>query len=110
MNVRISIRAGEDLDFIYAIIHSRQGDIAADNFIRNAIQATEFIAKNPEAGPHPRWVTRHKTLRFWVISRTNYLIFYFVDETGVSIERVLDGRRDIKRIIEERLENPTDEN
>jgi hypothetical protein len=32
-------------------------------------------------------------LRFWVISRTKYLIFYLVDEEGVGIERILDGRR-----------------
>jgi hypothetical protein len=47
-------------------------------------------------------------LRFWVISRTNFLIYYLPDERGVSIERVLDGRRDVARIIERGREEPPD--
>jgi hypothetical protein len=39
-------------------------------------------------------------LRFWAIGRTNFLIYYLPDENGVSIERVLDGRRDVARIME----------
>ena len=31
----------------------------------------------------------------------NYLIYYEAHETEVSIERVLDGRRDVRRIREE---------
>jgi len=64
-------------------------------------QAVVFLSEHPEAGPHPSWATRHKSLRFWVISKTNFLIYYFSDGYGVSIERVLDGRRDVKRIFEE---------
>lgn len=107
MKPRISARAQDDLDYIYAFIFARQGSDAADRFLQHTIEAVEFLAQNPEACPHPQWATRHKTLRFWVISRTNFLIFYFEDETGVSIERVLDGRRDVKRIIENRLEEPS---
>ena len=65
-----------------------------------AQEAAEFLAQNPLAGPHPKWATRHRAFRFWVISRTNFLIFYLPDENGVSIERVLDGRRDVARVIE----------
>jgi plasmid stabilization system protein ParE len=104
MKLRISARAQHDLDYIYAFIFARQGLDAADRFLQHAMEAVTFLAQNPEAGPHPRWATRHKTLRYWVISRTNFLIFYFEDERGVSVERVLDGRRDVKRIIEQRLE------
>jgi plasmid stabilization system protein ParE len=109
MKVRVSTRARDDLDYIYAFIFARHGCAAADTFLSNARQAVEFLAQNPQAGPHPRWATRHKTLRFWIVSRTNYLIFYFADETGVSIERILDGRRDLKRIIEQRMEGASEE-
>jgi hypothetical protein len=56
--------------------------------------------------PHPVWATKHRTLRFWVISKTNFLIYYLPDEYGVSIERVLDGRRDVARTIELGIEDP----
>jgi hypothetical protein len=37
------------------------------------------------------------------------MIYYQPDEHGVSIERVLDGRRDVARIIELGLEDPPDQ-
>jgi plasmid stabilization system protein ParE len=106
MNARISARAQADLDRIFAYTFVRQGPEKADRFLELAQEAAEFLAKHPLAGPRPRWATRHKTLRFWVISRTNYLIYYLADEREVSIERVLDGRRDVARIIEAAKEDP----
>ncbi len=106
MNPRISVRARNDLDCIYAYIFAEQGQKAADRFLELARDAVEFLSNNPMAGPRPRWATRHKTLRFWVISKTNFLIYYFPHEDGVSIERVLDGRRDVARIIGLGVEGP----
>jgi plasmid stabilization system protein ParE len=100
MKARISARAQTDLERIFAGIYARQGSRAADRFLELAQEAAGFLEQHPLAGPHPRWATRHRTLRFWVISRTNYLIYYLLDDQGVSIERVLDGRRDVARIIE----------
>ena len=100
MKARISARAQSDLELIFAGIYVRQGVRAAERFLELARKSTEFIAQHPLAGPHPSWAIRHRSLRFWVISRTNYLIYYFQDEQGVSIERVLDGRRDVARIME----------
>jgi plasmid stabilization system protein ParE len=45
-------------------------------------------------------------LRFWVISRIHYLIYYLLDDQGVGIERVLDGRHDVARMIELGTEEP----
>jgi plasmid stabilization system protein ParE len=108
MKARISGRAQSDLDCIFARIFLRQGPQAADRFIDLAQEATDFLLRHPLAGPHPKWAIRHKTLRFWVIGRTNFLIYYFPDEAGVSIERVLDGRRDVERIIELGMEDAPD--
>lgn len=108
MKARISARAQSDLDRIYACIYVKQGSRAADRFLELAQKATEFLVQQPLAGPHPRWATRHKTLRFWIISRTNFQIYYLPDEQGVSIERVLDGRRDVARIMELGMEDPPD--
>jgi plasmid stabilization system protein ParE len=108
MKPRISARAQGDLDRIFAYVFARQGPKAADRFLGLAQEAGEFLVQHPLAGPHPKWATRHRTLRFWVISRTNFLIYYLRDERGVSIERALDGRRDVARIIELGKEEPPD--
>ncbi len=108
MIVRTSARASDDLANIYAYIQVHRGAESADRFLNAARHAVEFLAEHPEAGPHPQWTTRHKTLRFWVISKTNYIIYYFAVRDHVSIERVLDGRRDVKRIIDLRKENSGD--
>ena len=56
------------------------------------------MPENPEIGPIVRF-HRHKVSvladnEFW-----NYIIYYSVGEHDVSIERVLDGRRDVQRIL-----------
>jgi len=43
----------------------------------------------------------------WVISGTKYLVFYRTTEASVSIEGVLDGRRDVKRIVKYGIEDPS---
>ena len=106
MNARISTRARDDLDYIFACICARQGTQAGSQFLDLARDAVAFLVQHPGAGPHPRWTTRHSALRFWVISKTNFLIYYFADDDEVSIERVLDGRRDVRRVIEDGLEEP----
>jgi plasmid stabilization system protein ParE len=108
MNARISARAQIDFDCIFARISVRKGPKAAERFLELARESTTFLLQNPLAGPHPNWATRHKGLRFWVISKTKFLIFYLPDEDGISIERVLDGRRDVTRIMELGQEDPLD--
>jgi plasmid stabilization system protein ParE len=105
---RISARARSDLDRIFAFVSVQQGPKAAVRFLELAREAAGFLVQHPLAGPRPRWATRHGTLRFWVISGTNFLIYYLPDEQGVSIERVLDGRRDVARIMELGMEDPPD--
>jgi plasmid stabilization system protein ParE len=66
-----------------------------------------LLAEHPELGPRPGWETRHTKLRLWVISRFHhYLIYYKPKADHVSIERALDGRRDVRRIIEDGVEDP----
>jgi plasmid stabilization system protein ParE len=105
MKARISARAQRDLELIFARICVQQNEKAAERFLALTRKSVEFVAEHPLAGPHPRWATRHRTIRFWVISRTNFLIYYFANEQSVSIERILDGRRDVARIMERGVED-----
>ncbi len=110
MRVRISRKAEADLSHIYAYLLTRASPEAAERFRLDAEKAMAQLGRHPEIGPHPAWPTRHSALRFWVISRTNYIIYYECRPGEVSIERVLDGRRDVHRIIELGIEDePTTE-
>ena len=109
MNARLSGRAQHDIEALYAYIFSTRGADAAEKFLAAVRKAVEFIAQNPYAGPHPTWATHHQSLRFWVIRGTKFLIFYIPDEREVSIERVLDGRKDVVRVLEHGIEEPPEE-
>ena len=100
MRVHISQRAEGDLARIYAYLYQHAYPEVAERFRTNAQSALAQLGRHPEIGPHPGWATRHRSLRFWVISRTPYIIYYEISGDEVSIERVLDGRRDVRRIIE----------
>lgn len=90
--------------------HRRRHPDAAERFKLAAEKALELLGQHPELGPRPGWKTRHPRLRFWVISHfPNYLIYYEPRADAVSIERVLDGRRDVRRIIERSIEHPDPE-
>jgi len=108
MRVVISRRAEDDLTQIYRWLAAQYDPGAAERFPVQAETALAQLGQHPRLGPHPRWATCHKGLRFWVISRTSYIIYYEVREAEVSIERVLDGRRDVRRVIECRIEEPPD--
>ncbi len=109
MRVFISGRAEADLTLIYANLATRYDIDAAERFRARTERALAQLAQHPEVGPHPGWATRHKRLRFWMISKTNYIIYYEPLEERISIERVLDGRRDVHRIIELGIEDAPDE-
>jgi plasmid stabilization system protein ParE len=108
MRVTISRRAEDDLARIYSWLATHYDPAAAESFRVQAEKAMTQLGQHPDLGPHPGWATRHRGLRFWVISRSSYLIYYEFQEDDVSIERVLDGRRDVRRVIESRIQDPPD--
>lgn len=100
MKVIISQLAEEDLVDIFDWIAQSNPD-AAEHFRAEVERALALLGQQPEIGPHPGWKSRHSQLRFWVISRFhNFLIFYEARKDAVQILRVLDGRRQVRRIIE----------
>ena len=100
----ISQKAEDDLARIYSYLTRYDMD-AAERFPIRAENALLLLGQHPDVGPHPAWATQHQQIRFWIISKSNYIIYYESRADSVSIERVLDGRRDVHRIIELGLEN-----
>jgi len=109
MRVVISQRAEGDLALIFAWLATHHELDAAERFRVRAEKALAQLEQHPELGPRPGWTTRHKRLRFWVISRSSYIIYYESRGDEICIERVLDGRRNVRRIIESGLEDEPDD-
>ena len=109
MKVIISGRAEADLSLLYARLALARGEPAAEEFRARVEKALDLLQCHPEAGPQPGWATRHQELRYWVISRTPCVIYYEYRRGEIAIERVLDGRRDVQRIMEARTEEPPPE-
>src|SRR6266852_7778940 len=109
MRLVIAEKAEDDLARIYADLRHRYDLETADHFRMRAEKALKQLGQQPEMGPHPGWATSHQQLRFWVISRTNYIIYYEAQTDQVSIERVLDGRRDVHRVVELGIEESPDQ-
>jgi plasmid stabilization system protein ParE len=109
MKVLISQQAEDDLALLYGRLAFERGLPAAEQFRTRVETALDLLRRHPEAGPHPGWTTRHQDLRFWVISRTPCVIYYEYSPGEIVIERVLDGRRDVRRIMESQIEEPPPE-
>ena len=92
-----------------SFIATRYDIDVAERFRVRAEKALAQVGQHPLLGPHPAWSTRHKRLRFWIVNKTNYVIYYEVVQDAVSIERVLDGRRDVHRIVELGIEDAPEE-
>lgn len=100
MKLAISRWAEDDLVHICGYIAARNPD-AAERFRIEVEKAFRLLTAHPEVGPRPGWETRHSKLRFWVISQfNNFLIYCEADSGKISIERALDGRRDVRRIMD----------
>jgi plasmid stabilization system protein ParE len=109
MTVLISARAEADLARVYADLAIHYDIDAAERFRMRAERALGQLGTHAFLGPHPAWATRHKRLRFWVISKSNYILYYEALQDAVSIERILDGRRDVHRIVELGIEDAAEE-
>lgn len=75
----------------------------AENRAEHAIyEACAFVAEGPSRG-HFRPDLTSRQLRFWTLTRyPNYTIVYRPETVPVQVVAVLHGRRNMRRILEER--------
>jgi plasmid stabilization system protein ParE len=109
VKILISRRAEDDLAGLYTWVAVRHGEQAAELFRERVEEALALLREHPQAGSHPSWATGHEHLRYWIISRTPCVIYYEYRPDEISIERVLHGRRDVRRIVESGLQEPAGE-
>lgn len=87
-----SSRAETDLIEIWGAI-AKEDPSAADRQLDRIDAACEMLARNPHAGPHREDLAHG--LRFYPVG--NYLIFYTLGDSGITVVRVLHGARDYPR-------------
>jgi plasmid stabilization system protein ParE len=98
---RLTPRALDDLDDIWTYIAADSVDAAIR--VESAIlEACESLARHPLLGSKRREITP-LPVRFWVVSRyPNFIAVYRPETKPLQIIAVLHGKRDIKRLMEER--------
>src|SRR5512135_3450828 len=88
-------RADADVDdaLIYYVQESHQ---VADSFLEAVWQAREHISRVPGSGS-PRYgdLLSVPGLRFWLLSKFPYAVFYFERDDHIDIVRVLHTARDV---------------
>jgi plasmid stabilization system protein ParE len=97
---RFTPQAESDLFEVWSYVASQNPE-AADQ-VENAIyEACAFLAEGPMRG-HMRQDLTMSPLRFWTVQRyPNYIIVYDPATSPLQIIRILHGRRDLKRVLDE---------
>jgi len=93
----VSPKADEDIFAVWRYLHARAGIEVANRVEAEIYDAFETLAKNPRLGHKRSDLTSHPVLFFSVYS---YMIVYR-PRPQLEIARVLHGKRNLKRILEE---------
>lgn len=97
--IRVTPAALNDLKEIKSYIENDLANpIAANNVVKRIIKDYSLLETSLYMGPVLSAKIHIKTDFRFIVSG-NYIVFYKVDETYVSIYRILYGRRDYLKII-----------
>jgi plasmid stabilization system protein ParE len=90
-----------DVENIARYYMEQETPATALKFARAVEKTLSLLAMFPEMGsPWESNEPRLQGVRFQNVSRfRNYLIFYRMTEPGLYVERIVDGRRDLERIL-----------
>lgn len=102
-NVQLDIDAEEDLFEIYRYVALNDSVEQADRLFEALKQACYSLRTLPLRGHIPPELQDIGISQFREIRFKPYRIFYSIDRTTVTIHCVLDGRRDMQTLLQERL-------
>jgi len=90
-----------DVENIARYFVDQKTPVTALKFGRAVSKTLELLALFPELGAP--WESKNKRLqrvRFQIVRGfRNYLIFYRLTALGLYVERIVDGRRDLERVL-----------
>lgn len=99
LKLRYTPEARLDIKSIQQYVTQDLGNsIAANRIISKLFKCCSNLTRNPMLGMRLSAKTGRETdLRYIICEK--YLVFYRVDETTISVIRILDGRMDYLRIL-----------
>ena len=95
--------ASRDLEDIYGYIDLHDGRGEADHVLNRIEKALNRLSENPERGAYPKELLDFGLREFREIFFKPYRIIYRVMENKVYVLLVVDGRRDMQRLLQRRL-------
>jgi toxin ParE1/3/4 len=101
--VQLDIEAEDDLFEIYRYVTLNDSVEQADRLIEALKRACYSLRTLPLRGHIPPELQDIGVSQFREIRFKPYRIFYSIDRATVSIHCVLDGRRDMQILLQERL-------
>ncbi len=102
-NVNFTEPAEKDLIEIYTYVFENDGEMNADSLRQSLQSKCNELENFPSRGHILPELISFNTSDFLEIHFKAYRIIYQLQKREVFIYGVLDGRRDIKKILEERL-------
>jgi plasmid stabilization system protein ParE len=99
---QLTLKALDDLDEIWGYIAGDSVDSACR--VESAIfEACEGVARHPMLGSKRSEITP-QPVRFWVVSQfRNFIIVYRPETMPLQVVAILHAKRNIKRLLAERL-------
>lgn len=98
---QFTTQATEDLDEIWWFIAEDNRD-AADRVELEIVATCRRLAKYPFMGTKRQDITAFP-VRFWTVTKfPNYIIVYRPETVPLQVLAILNGKRHLKRVIEER--------
>jgi toxin ParE1/3/4 len=95
----LSAGAAANLKDIWNYIAERN-PAAADKFMREFAKKFQLLANNPKIGrTHDEFI-----LNLCSFPHKDYVIFYFPNENGIEIYRILHSARDVESLFEDFFE------
>jgi len=95
--------ASQDLEEVLAYVAARDGPARADDLFENIVETVAQLTTFPERGNIPRELEALGLSGFRELRYKPYRVIYEIGRTGVIIYGILDGRRDMQSLLQQRL-------
>ncbi len=95
--------ARRDLGSIYDYIAETSSPAHAGRVADRLLELAASPAENPERGSHPLELAALGNLEFRQVVRKPWRLVYGVEEHGVIVYLIVDGRRDMRALLAQRL-------
>jgi len=101
--LRVTIAAKSDLREIFRYIEQHDSPECADKLVNSLEQTITSLAMMPQRGHCPPELYRIGVREFLEIHFKPYRIVYSIRGNDVIVHCVLDGRRDMQTLLQQRL-------